>query len=55
MTNTERLALARNKLARLEMSRRLAWDAGEEEQVCNIDAEIAADASVNDDSTAGGI
>lgn len=42
MTNTERLALARNKLARLEMSRRLAWDAGEEEQVCNIDLEIAA-------------
>jgi hypothetical protein len=42
MTNAERLALARNKLARLEMSRRLAWDAGEEDQVCNIDADIAA-------------
>ena len=41
MTNAERLALARNKLARLEMCRRLAWDAGEEEQVRNIDAEIA--------------
>lgn len=42
MTNAERLALARNKLARLEMCLRLAWDAGEEEQVRNIDAEIAA-------------
>lgn len=42
MTNTERLALARNKLARLEMCRRLAWDAGEEDEVRNIDAEIAA-------------
>lgn len=42
MTNAERLALARNKLARLEMCRRLAWDAGEEEQVRTIDTEIAA-------------
>ena len=42
MTNAERLALARNKLARLEMCRRLAWDAGEEEQVRNMDTEIAA-------------
>jgi hypothetical protein len=42
MTNEERLALARNKLSRLEVLRRLAWDAGEEEEVCMIDAEIVS-------------
>lgn len=40
MTNAERLALARNKLARLETARRLAWDAGEEQSVRDIDAQI---------------
>ena len=40
MTNAERLALARNKLARLETARRLAWDAGEEQAVHDTDALI---------------
>jgi hypothetical protein len=42
MTNAERLALARNKLARLETARRLAWDAGNEDEVRAVDADIAA-------------
>ena len=41
MTNAERLALARNKLARLETARRLAWEAGEEQAVRDTDAQIA--------------
>jgi hypothetical protein len=42
MTNAERLALARNKLARLETARRLAWDAGDEDQVRSLDDDIEA-------------
>ena len=41
MTNEQKLALARNKQARLETDRRHAWDAGDEQQVVAIDAMIA--------------
>jgi hypothetical protein len=40
MTNAEKLSLARNKLARLETARRLAWDAGNE--VRSVDADIVS-------------
>ena len=42
MTNAEKLSLARNKLARLDTARRLAWDAGNEDEVRAVDADIAA-------------
>jgi hypothetical protein len=42
MTNAEKLSLARNKLARLETARRLAWDAGNEDEVRSVDADIVS-------------